>query len=109
MAFVRETPHNYANNSTYTFTYEYPGAQQVGVHFVTLNTEANYDFLRVYDVNNVLKYTVSGNLITSGAGSAFGRTDGWAIVPGSKVRVELVTDSSVVRYGYRTDTASAYY
>ena len=71
------------------------------VHFVTLNTEANYDFLRVYDVDNVLKYTVSGNLITSGAGSAFGRTDGWAIVPGSKVRVELVTDSSVVRYGYR--------
>jgi hypothetical protein len=76
---------------------------------VTLDTEANYDFLRVYDANDVLRYTVSGNLISNGSGSAFGRTDGWVLVPGSKVRVELVTDYSVTRYGYRTDQAAAYY
>jgi hypothetical protein len=109
VGFVRETPHNYANNQTYSFTYEYPGAQQVGVHFVTLDTEANYDFLRVYDANDVLRYTVSGNLISNGSGSAFGRTDGWVVIPGSKLRVELVTDYSVTRYGYRTDQAAAYY
>ncbi len=109
VGLVKQTPHNYSNSSTYTFTYEYPGASQVAVHFTTLNTEANYDFLRVYDVNDTLLYTVSGNLISSGAGSAFGRTDGWVVVSGSKVRVELVTDSSVTRYGYLTDTGAAYY
>ena len=107
--YARQTPHNYANNSTYGFTYSYPGASQVSVHFATLNTEANYDFLSVYDQNNVLQYRVSGNLISGGSGNVFGQTDGWVIVPGSQVRIELVTDYSVVRYGYLTDTASAYY
>lgn len=107
--YVRQTPHNYANNSTYTFTYSSPGASNVAVHFTTLNTEANYDFLRVYDENDTLQYTVSGNLISNGSGSAFGRTDGWVVLSGSEIRVELVTDYSVTRYGYLTDMAAAYY
>jgi len=107
--FVRATPHNYANNQTYSFTYSYPGATQVAVHFTTLNTEANYDFLSVYDEGNNLLHRVSGNLISNGSGNAFGRTDGWVVVPGSSVRVELVTDYSVRRYGYLTDMAAAYY
>lgn len=109
VSYVRQTPHNYANNATYTFTYEYPGASQVAVNFTTLNTEANYDFLRVYDVNDNLLFNVSGNLISGGSGSAFGRTDGWVIASGSKLRVELVTDGSVTRYGYLTNQAAAYY
>lgn len=108
-SYVRQTPHNYANNSTYTFTYESPGASSVAVHFTTLNTEANYDFLSVYDENDVLQYRVSGNLISSGSGSAFDRTDGWVVLTGSKIRVELVTDYSVTRYGYLTDQAAAFY
>ncbi len=107
--YAKATPHNYANNATYTFTYEYPGASQVAVHFTKLNSEANYDFLSVYDESNGLLYRISGNLISSGSGSAFGRTDGWVVVPGTKVRVELVTDFSVTRYGYLTDMAAAYY
>jgi len=57
----------------------------------------------------VLKYTVSGNLISNGSGSAFGRTDGWVVLTGDKVRVVLTTDYSVTRYGYLTDQAAAYY
>lgn len=109
VGFVRQTPHNYANNSTYTFTYEYPGASSVAVHFTTLNTENNYDWLTVYDENDVQLYRVSGNLISGGAGSAFGRTDGWVVATGSKLRVVLETDYSVTRYGYLTDQAAAYY
>ena len=109
VGYVRQSPHNYANNATYTFTYEYPGASSVAVHFTTLNTEANYDWLTVYDENDVQLYRVSGNLISGGSGSAFGRTDGWIVTTGSKLRVVLQTDGSVTRYGYLTDQAAAYY
>ena len=40
---------------------------------------------------------------------AFGRTDGWAIIPGNTITVELTTDYSVTKWGLRTDYASAYY
>ncbi len=105
---VEETPHNYGNNQTYEFIYQKAGAQQVGVHFATLNTEANYDFLYVYDENDNLVYTEDGNLISGGSGSAFGRTDGWVVVSGAKIRIRLVTDGSVTRYGYKTDQAAHY-
>ncbi len=108
-ALVEQTPHNYANNKTYTFTYSNPNATQVGIHFVTLNTEANYDFLYVYDENNTQVYKVSGNKISSGAGNVFGRTDGWVVVPGNSIRITLVTDYSVTKYGYLTDWAGAFY
>ncbi len=109
VTFVKNTPHNYANNSTYTFTYEFPGATQVAVHFDELDTESNYDFLRVYDENDTQLFSVSGNLINNGSGSAFNRSDGWVIAPGSKLRVVLTSDYSVTRYGYTTDQAAAYY
>jgi len=102
-------PHNYANNTTYTYTYTYPGATQVGVHFNRIATETNYDFLRIKNAAGTVIYSVSGSPVTNGAGSAFGRTDGWAYIPGNTITIELVTDYSVVGYGYLTDLASAYY
>lgn len=109
VSWAQDTPHNYLNNRTYTDTYSYPGASQVAVHFNRLDTETNYDFVRVYDGNGTLRFTVSGNLISGGSGSAFGRTDGWVIVPGDEIRIELVSDYSVRDWGYRTDMAAAYY
>ena len=100
-----QTPHNYANNRTYQFTYEKAGASQVGVHFARLDTETNYDFVSILDANGNEVYKVSGNLISSGSGSAFGRSDGWAIVSGSKITVRLVTDYSVTDWGYQVDEA----
>jgi len=104
--FVQDTPHNYLNSRTYEFVYEKAGASQVAVHFNRLDTETNYDFVYVYDENDNQIFKVSGNLINSGSGSAFGRTDGWCVVTGSKIRVRLVTDSSVRDWGYRTDQAA---
>ncbi|MBL8860817.1 MAG: S8 family serine peptidase [Planctomycetes bacterium] len=109
VSWVRQTPHNYANNQTYTYTYSYPGATQVGIHFNRISTESGYDFLRIKNAAGTVVWSVSGNVITNGTGSAFGRTDGWAIVPGSSITVELVTDYSVTAYGFLTDLASAYY
>jgi len=109
VAWVRQTPHNYANNTTYAYTYTYPGATQVGVHFNRIATETNYDFLRIKNAAGTVIYSVSGSPVTNGVGSAFGRTDGWAYIPGNTITIELVTDYSVVGYGYLTDLASAYY
>ncbi|MFK7741520.1 MAG: S8 family serine peptidase [Planctomycetota bacterium] len=109
VSWARNTPHNYANNQTYTHTYSYPGASRVAIHFDRITTESNYDFLRIKDSSGTTLWTVSGNVVTGGSGSAFGRSDGWAIVDGSSITVELVTDYSVTQWGYRTDTAAAYY
>jgi hypothetical protein len=104
--WVRETPHNYANNQVYTYTYNKPGATQVGVHFERITTEANYDFVRIKNGAGAVLWSVSGNVIANGVGNAFGRTDGWAIVPGSTLTIELSTDYSVTAWGLRTDVAS---
>lgn len=108
-SWIRETPHNYANSRTYTFTYTNALASQVGLHFNRLDTESGYDFVRIKNAAGTVLYTVSGNLITNGLGSAFGRTDGWCYIPGNTITVELTTDVSVVRYGFRTDQAAAFY
>jgi len=104
-SWIRETPHNYANNQTYTYSYEVAGAQQVALHFDRLDTEANYDFLNIYDANGIRIYHVSGNKISSGTGSVFDRNDGWVVIDGSKITVELVTDYSITRYGLKIDQA----
>jgi hypothetical protein len=109
VSWIRETPHNYANNQVYTYTYTYPGATQVGVHFNRIATESGYDFVRIKNAAGTVLYTVSGSPITNGVGSAFGRTDGWCYIAGSTITVELTTDYSVVAYGLKTDTASAFY
>ena len=109
VSWAQNTPHNYQNNKVYTYTYSYPGASQVAVHFNRITTEANYDFVRIKNGSGTTLYTVHGNVITNGTGSAFGRTDGWAIIPGNTITVELTTDYSVTKWGLRTDYASAYY
>lgn len=106
--WVRETPHNYSNNQVYSYTYTKAGASQVAVHFERITTEANYDFVRIKNGSGQVLWTVSGNVISNGAGNAFGRTDGWAIVSGNTITVELTTDYSVVAWGLRTDTASSF-
>lgn len=111
VAWVQQTPHNYLNNKVYTYTYTSPnaGATQVGVHFNRLDTESGYDYVRIKNAAGTVIYTVSGNLISNGSGSAFGRTDGWCYITGNKITIELTTDYSVTRYGLLTDQATAFY
>ncbi len=108
VTYAKETPHNYSNNKTYTYTYSSPGAQRVAVHFNRLDTESGYDFVRIKDKFGNTKYKVSGNLISGGSGSAFGRSDGWVIVDGDSITIELKTDYSVTRYGLKLDRAANY-
>jgi hypothetical protein len=108
VTYAQETPHNYSNNKTYTYTYSSPGAQRVAVHFNRLDTESGYDFVRIKDKFGTTKFKVSGNLISGGSGSAFGRSDGWVIVDGDSITVELKTDYSVTRYGLKLDRAANY-
>jgi len=109
VSWIRETPHNYLNRRTYTHTYSYPGATQVGLHFSRLDTELNYDFVRIKNGTGTVLHTISGNPINNGVGSAFGRTDGWVYISGNTITVELITDASVRDWGYRVDLAAAYY
>ncbi|MGB7604236.1 MAG: hypothetical protein WBL93_02045, partial [Lutisporaceae bacterium] len=60
-------------------------------------TETNYDYVYIKDVNNVTKATYTGTK------SAF-----WATVTGNTIKINLVTDYSVTDYGYYIDQVSYY-
>ncbi len=94
---VYESPHNYPNNYNNSKTYTKAGAQRVAMYFSTFNTEANYDFVYVKNAGGATQATYHGNL------SAF-----WAIVDGSSITANLVTDASVRKYGYKV-TRVAYF
>jgi hypothetical protein len=105
VSWVRETSHPYAINQTVSFTYTKSGASEVGVHFQDLNTESGYDFVIIRNGSGQEQFRVSGNLIESGVGSAFGRSDGWCRISGETITIELVTDYSVNRDGFVVDLA----
>ena len=108
LSWIRETPHPYANLSTYTATYSHLGATQVGVHFAELLTEDQFDYITIKNAQGAIVYRASGDLIGGGSavfGAVFGRFDGWCFVSGSSITIELETDFSVVDYGFRTDFA----
>jgi hypothetical protein len=109
VSWIRETPHPYANSQVYSFTYSHASATQIALHFNRLDTESGWDFVRIKNGSGTTIFSVSGNPITGGTGSAFGRTDGWAIIAGNTITVELTTDSSVTDWGFLVDTASAFF
>jgi Zn-dependent metalloprotease len=92
-----DTPHNYPNYYDSYHEYSKPGAQKVAVHFSQFETEANYDFVYIYDKNGtqIAKY--------HGAKSPF-----WAVVDGDYIKVRLVSDYSVTKYGYHIDQVAYY-
>ena len=92
-----ESPHNYPNNYNNTKTYSKPGAQMVAMYFQQFSTENNYDYVYIKDAGNVTRATYTGNK------AAF-----WAVVNGSTIKANLVSDYSVTAYGYRV-TQVAYY
>ncbi len=91
------TPHNYANSWTNTYTYKKTGATKVGVYFNKFDFETNYDYVYIYDKNNVQKAKYTGS-----------KTAFWATVDGDTIIVKVTTDSSVVKYGYDI-TQTGYY
>ena len=94
---VIESPHNYPNYHNKTETYSKAGATQVAVHFSRFETESNYDFVYIKDGNGATKATHHGTK------SAF-----WAVVAGDEIRVNLVSDYSVRKWGYKIDKVGYY-
>ena len=92
-----QSPHNYPNNYNDTKTYSKPGASRVAMYFEQFNTESRYDYVYIKDETGATKASYTGSR------SAF-----WAVVDGSVISANLVTDASVTRYGYRV-TRVAYF
>jgi len=83
-------PADYPRNSDVTTVLTKSGAVSVRVHFDAFFTEANYDFVYLYDGSDVLKYTYHGNLneFTSGP------------ITGATVKVRFVSDNNVQETGF---------
>ena len=92
-----ESPHNYPNNYNNTKTYSKPGAQKVAMYFQNFSTENNYDYVYIKDGNNVTRASYTGN-----------RAAFWAVVDGSTIKANLVSDYSITAYGYRVTTVAYY-
>ncbi|OQX93047.1 MAG: hypothetical protein B6I17_04550 [Tenericutes bacterium 4572_104] len=85
-------PNDYPNGADETHTISKAGALEMKVIFETFDTEADYDFVRLYDINDNLINTYHGNL-----------GDNWKSdsVPGDTVKVRFTSDSSVIRKGFK--------
>lgn len=92
-----DTPHNYSNNYDSYHEYSKPGAQKVAVYFSKFETETDCDFVYIYDKNG------TETAVYHGVKSAF-----WAVVDGDYIKVRLVSDGSITKYGYHINQ-TAYY
>ena len=92
-----QSAHNYANNTNTTDTYSKPGASRVAMYFERFDLESNYDYVYIKDQSNATKASYTGRR------SAF-----WAVVDGSQIKANFVSDYSVTRWGWRV-TRVAYY
>lgn len=102
VAYTLESAHPYTNNLNKTYTLSLGSvlpscATSVKVHFAVLQTEAGYDQLRVKNGSGAIVETLEGSKNNYWTAS-------WIPLSSSKtMSVQLVTDSSVVRDGFRID------
>jgi hypothetical protein len=93
---VVESDHPYKNKTNYTWTVTGPpGTQKIRVHFTQIELEADFDYLYVKDANGVIQQTFDSYPAVYNVWSAW--------VPGSSLKLNLVTDESVYRYGFKVD------
>lgn len=84
------TPHPYSNRAYASYTVTEPGADYIRLHFKNVQLETGYDWLIVStpDGSSAIRYTgILGEFWT-------------ASIPGPSARIELVTDSSIRKYGF---------
>ncbi|NMB74434.1 MAG: S8 family serine peptidase [Myxococcales bacterium] len=92
-----QSPHPYPHNYNNTWTITRPGASVMSVHFSMLNVERNWDFVRVLDGNDSEIATYTGQY------EPFWSPN----VPGSTVKVNFTSDSSVAYDGFTIDMVRA--
>jgi len=85
-----ESSHNYSNGANETKTLTVPGAAKLILTFSSSSaTESNYDYVYVLDG--------SGNQIGKYSGTLANKV---VTVPGDTVKIRLISDSSVNKYGF---------
>ena len=88
---IIESEHNYTKNTDYTWTVTKENAAQIDVKFSDQTvTEANYDFIYIYDGNDNLIGQYSGTTLA-------GQT---ITVSGDTVKIKLTSDSSSQKWGF---------
>ncbi len=92
-AVLPESPRPYPNSYDNTWTITEPGAEKIRIHFADLKTEARYDFVYIYDKNDVQIARYDGYY-----------EDIWTPwVTGDTIKVRLTTDESSIRNGFIVD------
>lgn len=87
------SPHPYANGMDESWTLTVPGAERVSVHFARFELERNYDFVHIYNGDGEFVSSLSGQ-----QGQTYS-----PIVEGESMTLRLVSDESVVDYGFDVD------
>ena len=94
-----ESPHPYPNSYDKAWTVTEPGAEQLRIHFSSLKTEARYDFVYIYDKNNIQIAKYNGYY-----------NDIWTPwIEGDTIKVRLKTDGSSIRDGFIVDQKEVIY
>ena len=90
---LAESVHPYPNLYDNIWTITEPGAGQIRLHFSRLETESRYDFVYIYDKNNVQIARYYGN-----------HNDMWTPwIDGDTVKVRLRSDRSITKFGFIVD------
>ncbi|HPI41361.1 MAG TPA: CUB domain-containing protein, partial [Pseudobdellovibrionaceae bacterium] len=80
----------YPNKAAVTYEVSVPGAEQIAIYFAKFDTEANYDFVELFDANGVLVEKLSGKNDDSFSSP----------VKGNYLKIVLKSDNSVNKYGF---------
>lgn len=90
---VVESAHPYTHNLSQTWSIGFAGASQMRIHFSRIETERNYDFVRILDGNGRMlhEYTGTSRDVTTPA------------IRAAQVTVQFVSDSSVNGWGFAID------
>jgi len=94
---VAESEHPYRNNTDQTWEVTSLGATRVRVHFLRLETESGFDYVSVYSEKGVL--------VAEYDGSHYAVWTPW--VDGESLTIGLLTDGSIVGYGFVVDDLEA--
>ncbi len=86
-----QSPHPYENNCSDSWLYSVDGASRISVTFSEkTEVEDGFDYIYLYDKNNVLVGTYTGKELA-------GKT---ISVPGDTIRIKLETDNGGTTYGF---------
>lgn len=88
--------HPYKEKMTYEYEVNVPGAKEFALYFSKFETEAQYDFVEIYDAK--------GNLVAKLSGD---QSDSYSpVIQGNYAKLKLVADDSVNGYGFDVTKAA---